>query len=214
MKTNAAGPAISTLVELTTTDEPIRGVRVDEVTGQRMTLTPPSSAAVCLAPGDQVTLYWPAEGRGRYVVTGQVAEMVGTRLVVELGSEPRIEQLRQFVRGGGGEEIRMRKVGTDGAGHAGEVCDISERSVRAQFAAVGIDDGEAVWLTFCLDADTVEVYGTVARVTVEPPEAPGSDEDRTELIVMLDTDEAQAQLIRRYVLRQQMLARARAAEMI
>jgi hypothetical protein len=196
------------LVELTVADEPIPGVRIDEISGRSMTLSPPST--VQLDVGHPVSLRWGANERGRYVVTGQVAEMLGSQVVVELQTEPRIEQLRRFVRGGGGEEIQIHR---GGAGDAcdGWICDLSERSVRARFAAVSIGDGDALWLTIYLDEDTIEVRGTATRVTVRPPEAPGPDASRVEVIAMLDTDETQAQTIRRYVFRQQLLARARNA---
>jgi hypothetical protein len=212
MTIETAVPIISTLVEMTTSDEPVRGVRIDEIAGRRMTLSPPADAAATVGPGDQVVLHWAAGERGRWVVAGQVAETIDTRLVVELTAEPRIEQLRRFVRGGGGEQIRVQRTGSgDAEETAGWIRDISERSVRAQFAAVTIRDGERLRLTIYLEGNTIEVYGTAARITVRPPEAPGPDATRVEVVATFDADELQAQAVRRYVYRQQVLTRSRIA---
>jgi hypothetical protein len=208
----AAAPAISTLVEMTTSDEPVRGVRIDEIAGTRIVLSPPASAPVRVRTGESVTLRWAAGERGRYVVTGEVVQTSADRLVVEMSAAPVIEQHRQYVRGGGGEQVRLHRLGSGGsAEHAGWIRDVSERGIRAAFPSVGIDDGDPLRLTIHLDDDTIEVLGTVSKITVRPPEAPGPAATAVEVVALFDADEAQAQIIRRYVLRQQLLTRTRTA---
>jgi hypothetical protein len=211
MKTHTA-PAISTLVEMTASDESVRGVRIDEIAGTRMTLSPPAACPVVLGVGDEVTLRWAAGERGRYVVGGRVTEASGTRLVVQLTSAPEIEQHRRYVRGGGGEQVRMHRDGSSGSDEAaGWIRDISEGGLRAQFPAVRFGDADPLRITIHLDDDTIEVRGVASKITVRPPEAPGPANTMVEVIATFDADETQAQIIRRYVLRQQMLTRARTA---
>jgi hypothetical protein len=208
----AAPPAISTLVEMTAADEPVRGVRIDEIAGSRITLSPPPAAPVQVSAGDQVTLRWAAGERGRYRVDGRVLEMLGSRLVVEMSAAPVIEQNRRYVRGGGGEQVRLHRVGSGGsAEHAGWIRDISECGIRAGFPSVGIDDGDLLRITVHLDDDTIEVQATVTKITVRPPETPGPAATAVEVIATFAADESQAQIIRRYVLRQQLLTRTRTA---
>ncbi len=207
MTTQTAVPPISTLVEMTADDVSVRGVRIEEIAGSRMVLSPPPTAPVRPRVGDTVVLRWAAGQRGRYVVTGHVIEAPGGRLVVRLESEPGIEQHRRYVRGGGGEQVRLYRLGS-GEQFAGWIRDISEGGLRAQFAALRVADGDWIRLTVQLDEDVIEVHGTALRITVQPPEAPGPAATRVELVAAFEADEPQAQIIRRYVLRQQLLARA------
>jgi hypothetical protein len=134
-------------------------------------------------------------------------------VVVELNDEPEIEQHRRFVRGGGGEQVRLHRTGSGGAEEAaGWIRDISERGLRARFAETTVTDGDPLRLTIHLDEDILEVCGTALTVAVRPPGEDGPAATRVEVIALLDPDEVQAQVIRRYVLRQQLLARARSAD--
>jgi hypothetical protein len=213
MTTHPAVPAISTLVEVTADDEPIRGVRIDEIQGSRLTMSPPAERSLLPDVGDPVTLRWPAGARGRYAVTGSVVGRPGTRVVVELNDRAEIEQHRHFVRGGGGEQVRMHRAGSsDAEDVCGWIRDISERGLRAHFTETTVTDGDPLRLTIHLDDDTIEVAGTVLTVAVRSPGEGGPATTRVEVIALFDPGEVQAQIIRRYVLRQQLLARARTAD--
>jgi hypothetical protein len=83
--------------------------------------------------------------------------------------------------------------------------DVSERSVRGRFKGMEIKAGDPVEVRLVLDDDVVEVGGTVLRV-IEQPELKVID-----VVVVYDPDESQATVLRRYVMRQQLLARARTA---
>jgi hypothetical protein len=228
MTTFAAVPAISTLVEMTLSDEPVRGVRIDGIDGARMRLsmpaplriptprpgvsvpcarhTPPASPQV----GDEVTLRWSAAARGRFAVSAVVREVTGTQSVtVDVLSEPTLEQHRNFVRGGGGEQVRLRPLGAAAAAEtAGWIRDIAEQSLRAHFCEVRVSAGDPLRLQIQLDHDTIEVTGSALRVDELPPAA---GRPVIEVVAVFTADEVQAQVIRRYVLRQQFLARARTA---
>lgn len=213
MTSYPAVPAISTLVEVTVDDESIRGVRIDEIQGPRLTMSPPAERSLLPDVGDPVTLRWSAGARGRYAVTGSVVERPGTQVVVELNDRAEIEQHRRFVRGGGGEQVRMHRAGSSAEEDVcGWIRDISEGALRAHFAETTVTDGDRLRLTIHLDEDTVEVGGTALTVAVRSPGEDGSATTRVEVIAQFDPDEVHAQVIRRYVLRQQLLARARTAD--
>jgi hypothetical protein len=222
MTTHPAVPAPSTLVEMTASDGPVPGVRVDAVLDADLILSVPrdTPGAGCPAAGEQLVLRWPAGPRGRYAVDGTVVDAAsGDRVRVRTVGEPRIEQDRHYVRGGGGEPVRLHVPG--GAETVGWIRDISERGVRAHFAAAAVRAGDPVRLHIKLDADTVDLTGTALKVadlpaTGEPgadglPESADVGADGVEVIAVVEADEVQAQVIRRYVLRQQLLTRLRTA---
>jgi hypothetical protein len=208
MNTSPAVPALSTLVEMTGSDGPVPGVRVDAVQGPVLTLSPPNGAH-SPAVGERLVLRWSAGVRGRYALAGTVLETTaGDRLTVRTEAEAEIEQQRNFVRGGGGEPIRMRRPASTGsAEYAGWIRDISERGVRAHFAEAAVRDGDPLCLRIQLDADVIDVTGTALKVSA----LPSAEDMRVEVVAVIDTDEAQAQIIRRYVLRHQLLTRVRTA---
>lgn len=100
---------MSMLIEVTTSAGPLRGVRVDCVYPTRVDLSLPE-ALIDQGPavGERVTLRWPAGHRGRYALRGHVAAAPdGSHLTVIARGTPDIEQQRQFVRAGGGEQVKL-----------------------------------------------------------------------------------------------------------
>jgi hypothetical protein len=181
-------PDPGTLVEMTASDEPLRGVRVVHADGAFLILSLALDAVP--AVGAQVTLRWPAGDRGRYAQEAVVVEVDENRIGLEPSAAARLEQQRNYVRGGGGEQVLMCRPGKPDA--IGWIRDISEHSVRAHFA-------------------DVEVPATAAKVASLRQSLPQRGPMSVELVAVFDADETQAQTIRRYVLRQQLLARARTA---
>ena len=201
-------PSAGTLVELTAPDgTPLAGVRVvasgDGVVTLSLALTdvPPGASAV--------TLRWPAGPRGRYALLGTVAAVDGNRVDVATTAAPEVEQQRHFVRGGGGEHVLLLRPGHPDV--LGWIRDISEQGVRAHFADVELAEGDAVRLRVQLDRDVVEVDAVAAKVAGLRQSVPQRGPMSVELVAVLTPDEGQAQAIRRYVLRQQLLTRARTA---
>jgi hypothetical protein len=202
-------PSAGTLVELTTSDEaPLSGVRVVAAADSVVTLS--MALAAVPAVGAPVLLRWAAGPRGRYVLTGTVLAVDENRIDVAAGSAPALEQNRNFVRGGGGEQVLLRRPGSADA--LGWIRDLSEQGIRAHFAGAELAEGDELRLRIQLDADTVEVTAVAAKVASLRQSVPRRGPLSVELIAVFTPDEAQAQVIRRYVLRQQMLARSTAGD--
>jgi hypothetical protein len=199
-------PSAGTLVELTTSaDAPHCGVRVVAAADAVVTL---SMAQVAVpAVGAPVTLRWSAGPRGRYALSGTVRTADENRIDVVAGSAPEVEQNRNFVRGGGGEHVLLRRPGCADA--LGWIRDLSEQGIRAHFAGAELAEGDEVRLHIQLDADMVEVTAVATKVASLRQTLPQPGPLSVELIAVFRPNEIQAQVIRRYVFRQQMLARSR-----
>jgi hypothetical protein len=199
-------PSAGTLVEITASGAaPLCGVRVVAAADAVITLSlAPSDVP---APGAAVTLRWPAGARGRYVLDGLVVTVGESRAEVRAAAAPSIEQQRNFVRGGGGEHVLLLRPGHEDA--LGWIRDISEQGVRAHFADVDLHRGDRIRLRIQLDRDIVEVDAVAAKIESLRQQVPQRGPMSVEVVAVLSCDETQAQLIRRYVLRQQLLTRAR-----
>jgi len=194
---------------MTAHGECLTEVRVVRVTDTGMTL---SLALADVPPeGSAVTLRWAAAPRGRYALRGTVTGVDENRIDIVTEGEPIIEQARNYVRGGGGELIAMVRPGHPDA--TGKVHDISERSVRAHFTDVEVRPGTEMHLRIQLDEEIVEFAATATKVNSMRQQVPHRGPVSVEMVAIFDKDERQAKIIRRYVLRQQMLAKSRTAAM-
>jgi hypothetical protein len=193
-------------VEMTSSGDPVPGVRVIGRDGSVLTLS--LALDFVPPPGSFVTVRWPGGERGRYAQDAVVVKIDENRIDLKLTGDTRVEQQRNFVRGGGGEEALMRRDGQPDA--AGWIRDISEQSVRAHFTDVQLNDGDEFTLRVMLETDVIELSGTIAKTASLRQTVP-QDEGATsvEIVAVLNTDELQAKAIRRYVLKWQLLARAR-----
>ena len=197
-------PTAGTIVELTASDaQPLSGVRVVAADGAAITLSL-APAAVPVA-GTSVTLRWPAGPRGRYVVDATVVATDENRVDVSAAGTPGLEQHRNFVRGGGGEHVLLLRPGR--ADLLGWIRDISEQGVRAHFAAADIHEGDDIRLRIQLETDLVEVPAVTTKVGSLRQTVPQRGPMSVEVVAVLSCDETQAQMIRRYILRQQLLSR-------
>jgi hypothetical protein len=204
-------PEVNTLIELAVFGGEAYASRVEDRQGERITVAAPLDLKISDLPqvGREVILKWPVGGRGRCSATGQIIEVNRGHVAtweVKVTGQFRIEQARRFVRGGGGEPVRMRRTLTDEDPTVeGRVIDLSERSVRCRVSGLEIKAGDPVdsWIT--LDDDVIEISGSVLRVVDKP------DDKAHGIVVVFEPGEAQATAIRRYVLRRQLLARARDA---
>jgi hypothetical protein len=200
-------PDAGTLVELTTADEPVHGVRVVQIDDPVLILSVALNAIP--AEGTELTVRWPAGERGRYVQDGTVTGVDENRVAVELTGHVRIEQKRHYVRGGGGEQVLLRSPGQPDT--PGWIRDISEQAVRAHFADIDLNDGDEIVLRFQLDHDVIQVDAIAVKVASLQQSIPRKGPMSVEVVALFTTDESQARIIRRYVLRQQMLTRVRTA---
>ena len=198
-------PDAGALVEMTASGDPVRGVRVVHADDGVVTL---SLALAAVPPvGAGVTLRWPAGARGRYAQEALVVGVEENRVDVQATGPGRIEQQRNFVRGGGGEQVLMLRPGEPDT--LGWIRDISEQSIRAHFADVPLHEGDEFRLRILLDPDVIEVDATATKVAALRQAMPRRGPMSVEVVALLTADETQAQTIRRYVLRQQLLTRAR-----
>ena len=206
--TSSLFPADGSRVELDIGGRNLPEVRVVRVTETTVTLSLPL-ADVAFPAGSAVTLRWPAGPRGRYVQNGAVLRVDENRIDITLAGEPEIEQLRNYVRGGGGESIHLVRAGEPQ--RFGQVHDISERSVRAHFDDVDLRPGERMLLRVQLGNEVVEFPATAYRVAQIRQQVPVRGPLVTEMVALFEQDERQAKIIRRYVLRLQLAARREAA---
>lgn len=197
-------PTAGTIVELTASDtQPVSGVHVVAADGAVITLS--LATASMPTAGASVTLRWPAGPRGRYVVDATVVATDENRVDVSAAGTPSVEQHRNFVRGGGGEHVLLLRPGQPDA--LGWIRDISERSVRAHFADVDITEGDEIRLRIQLETDLVDAPAMVTKVGSLRQSLPQRGPMSIEVVAVLSCHEMQAQLIRRYILRQQLQAR-------
>ncbi|MEV6299431.1 hypothetical protein AB0M02_08505 [Actinoplanes sp. NPDC051861] len=204
--TSSLFPAGGSRVEMDTGDERLGGVRVVRVTDAAVTL---SLALDDVPPqGSTVILRWPAGIRGLYAVRAAMLSADENRVDFRLLEEPAVEQRRNFVRGGGGEDVLLVRPGRRES--IGRVHDISERSVRAHFTDVDLRPGQEMRLRVQLGGEVVEFPAIAMRVSAVRQQVPFRGPLSVEMVAIFEQDERQAKIIRRYVLRQQ-VARAREA---
>jgi hypothetical protein len=204
-------PEVNALIELAIFGGEAYPSRVEGREGDRLVVAAPLNLLISDLPevGRMLTVRWPAGVRGRHAAPAKITEVHHDRVAtweVQVTGPPVIEQNRRYVRGGGGEPMRLqRMLSPDDPVVDARVVDISERSARGRFKDLKIRAGDPVSARIVLDDDVIDVTGTVLRV-IEQPEPKVVD-----VVIVYDPDEAQATAIRRYVLRQQTLARARGA---
>jgi hypothetical protein len=197
-------PDAGSYVEMTASAVQTARVRVVHAQDRALTLSAPPVAVPSV--GATVVLRWSAAPRGRYALTCAVLEADENEMRVEVRGEPVIEQHRDFVRGGGGEQVRMCRTGFPDAN--GWIHDISEHGMRGHFEGAEVRDGEEFVLRIELGSEVIEVAARAANVAALPQQVPPGPMS-VELVAIFDVDEAQARVIRRYVMRQQLLSRTR-----
>jgi hypothetical protein len=198
-------PDAGSYVEMIAEGEPAARVRVVDAEGAGLTLSAPLVAIPGV--GTAVTLCWSAAPRGRYALPCAIVEVDENRMRVEARGEPLLEQQRHFVRGGGGEQVTMHRAGFPESN--GWIRDISEHSVRAHFEGTNVRDEETLRLRIQLGNEFVDVVATASKVAALPQQVPPGPMS-VEVVAIFVTEESQARIIRRYVLRQQLLNRTRA----
>jgi hypothetical protein len=200
-------PADGSYIEMTTYGETLPEVRVVHCDGAVITL---SLAQTDLPPANStVELRWAAARRGRYAMTGKVVAVDGNRVEIHFTGAASMVQTRDFVRGGGGEPIVL--VGGDEEPARGTVHDLSERAVRAHFTDVHVRPGDEILLQIQVGDEVVEFPARAAKVSSTRQQIPRRGPLSVEMVAVFESsDERQLTLIRRYIMRAQMAARARA----
>ncbi|MFI7598612.1 hypothetical protein [Actinoplanes sp. NPDC049681] len=205
MTTPAHLPDPGSYVEMTATDEQAARVRVLHAEDEGLTLSAPLADVPHV--GDEITLRWSAAPRGRFALPCAVVGIQENQVEVRASGEAEVEQHRHFVRGGGGERVIMRRPGWNDA--HGWIRDISEHSMRAHFEGTNVAEGEDVQLWIQLGNEIVDIPAVASRVAMLPQQVPPGPMS-VEIVAIFDTEESMARIIRRYVMRQQLLSRSRA----
>jgi hypothetical protein len=185
--------------------ETMPDVRIVRVTGTGLLL---SLALDHVPPIDStVTLRWAAAPRGRYTLRCDVVAVDGNRVEVTYSGKPTLVQTRSWVRGGGGEPIVLLRPGHEEV--RGVVHDLSEQAVRAHFTDIEAHPGQDMQLQVQLDDEVVEFVATAHKVSSMRQQVPRRGPLSVEMVAIFKPDEHQAKLVRRYILRHQLQARAR-----
>jgi hypothetical protein len=201
-------PPPGSYLEMTSDGEMVSEVRVVQSSGSSATL----SMALIYVPAvkAQIELRWAAPPRGRMCQAAQVISVDGNRIEIRTSGEPTVEQMRSYVRGGGGEAITMIRPGQEPA--HGVVHDLSERAVRAHFTDVELEDGDAMTVRIALGEEEVAFPATVFKVSSMRQRVPADGPMSVEMVAVFAEGpkyESQATLVRRYIMRHQLLSRKR-----
>jgi hypothetical protein len=199
-------PADGSYIEMTSYGETLPEVRVVHASDAAITLSlaqselPPANSAV--------ELRWAAASRGRYAMAGHVVAIDGNRVEIHFTGEGSVVQSRDFVRGGGGEPIEL--VLGDESPTRGTVHDLSERAVRAHFTDVEVRPGDEILLRIQVGEEVVEFPARATKVSSMRQQIPRRGPLSVEMVAVFESaNEHQLKLIRRYIMRAQLAARAR-----
>jgi PilZ domain len=201
-------PAVGSLVEVVLVDGRVLSVRAVEAAGFRLTVaaTRLAGGVAPPAPGDVLTLRW-AGRRGRCaapcVVRSVDPKLFATWTVEAIGTVE-IEQRRRFARAAGNGPVHLGPDEPDlGVVLVGQLIDIGEGGLRCRLAAGGVDPEQPVFIRLLVDDRMVTLRGTVLRLIES-----GSAEGGVDVVVTFESDPAQARVIRRHVMQQQLADRA------
>jgi hypothetical protein len=201
-------PADGSFLELTSFGETMPDVRVIHAGEEVITLS--LALSDIPPPGSSVTVRWAAAPRGRYAVTANVAAVDGNRFDVRFAGSPSIEQSRDYVRGGGGELVLMERDGEEDA--VGFAHDLSERAVRAHFTDVMVRPGDEMTLKIQLTDEVAAFPARAFKVSSMRQQVPRRGPLSVEMVAVFDNkDDHTAKMIRRYIMKQQLLTRSRTA---
>jgi hypothetical protein len=148
------------------------------------------------------TVEWPAD-RSWYVRPGRGMRLIGDDpglFRIELAGEARRANRRRFVRGGGGELIRLAEVEGE-ATVDGIIADLSEGGVRCRLSEFsgGLGDAQAVEID--LLGESIDAVGTVYDLRTLRRGA------GVEVIVVYTLMEPAARSVRRYLYERELAAR-------
>jgi hypothetical protein len=203
-------PSINALVYVTVDAELTYRTRIEDTDERReLTIAAPIGVGDLEPPepGTDLEVSW-IEGRNRYVVPvnlTSITKAVPARWLVQVTGDRRRETRRLYVRGGGGEPMRLESIVDSRMKQQGVVIDVSEGGVRCRLPWCAIVVGDTVRVDMELHG-TLAVVGRVLSVR-DAADAAGE----LDVIVVYELADAQAQQIRRYVLEREMaIRRARA----
>jgi hypothetical protein len=199
-------PPDGSYIEMTSDGEKLSDVRVVHAAGPVITL----SLALADVPAEKsaVELRWAAPPRGRFAQLGHVVSVDGNRVEVRFTGEPTVLQNRRYVRGGGGEPVVLSRPRHEDA--RGMVHDMSERAIRAHFTDIEVYPGNEMELQIHVGEEVVAFPARALKVSSMRQQVPVRGPLSVEMVAVFeDQHESQATIIRRYIMRNQLMARQR-----
>jgi hypothetical protein len=199
--------ALNDLVDLALASGATYPSRVEDVNGEVLTVAAVLGSLDGVRVDDTVELAWLLEG-DRLAAPAKIVGMANSQTRtwdVRITGEPRRQNRRGYVRGGGGEAVRLRRPDGAGAPLDGYVIDVGEGSVRARVQKCDYEADEPLSVTMQLGADVVAVEGPVIAVRniVET--------GYVDVVVSFEAGEALGRIIRSYIMRWQLEQRRRLA---
>lgn len=199
--------ALNDLVDLSLASGAVYPSRVEDVTGDVVRVAAVLGSADGVRVDDSVELAWLLNGE-RLAAPAQVVGMPVSQTPtwdVRMTAEPRRQNRRGYVRGGGGEPVRLRRLDDDSEPLDGYVIDVGEASLRARVRTCDYEVEEPLRVTMRLGEDVVMVEGPViaVRTIIET--------GYVDVVVAFETGEAQSRIIRSYIMKWQLEQRRRLA---
>jgi hypothetical protein len=199
--------ALNDLVDISLASGASFPSRVEGVNGDVVRVAAPLERVDPLRTDDSLELAWLVEN-DRYAAPMRFVGVWvdNTRTWdLRLAGEPRRQNRRGFVRGGGGEAVRLRRPDDPAPPRDGHVIDVGEEGVRARVRTCDYDKGETLTVTMLLGDDVIEVEGPIfaVRRIVET--------GYVDIVVQFHAGEQVGRMIRGYILKQQLERRRRAA---
>jgi hypothetical protein len=217
-------PPVNSLVRVVLADDEERPSRVESDDDGLLTVAAPWHAAtIAPAAGEPLAIRW-ATVRGVCEVPASLVAVEWEQKVplwrVQVTGEIRIVQRRRFVRADASAPVTVAPVPTDPDAERIEpvmatLTNLSEGGARCRVDNItalekaGLVQDGGIELRLSLGAAIVHVVGEVVRIT---PDVPWTPKDRAEIVAAFEAPEQAADLIRRFVLHQQVLARRAARD--
>jgi hypothetical protein len=201
-------PGINALVGVLLADGASYPSRVEGVEDDLFTVAAPFDEFDAAWPsiGTAMDLVWLGEGRlVAPVRLTAVAHGRPPRWVVQTTGAPRRETRRAYMRGGGGEPVRLVRCDGDPLPVEGRVVNIGEGGLRCRLPYAGLLRNEHVDVTVDLDGELVQQRVRVLFVARDPGTG------AYDVVMTFESSEALGRTIRGYILRRQMAERRRLA---
>ncbi|GAB2574456.1 hypothetical protein Aab01nite_15640 [Paractinoplanes abujensis] len=187
-------PATGTPLFLVASEGTSLPSRLESADGDTFSADRPPGISGPLEAGQELDVFW-ATPHSRVVLTCRILDVEDpSRWRFQPVGPARPDNRRQFVRGGAGAAVQLRR-GADGATAAAALLDISESGLRCWIdPALSFAPGDRLRATLWLGTGEVELDSEVHAVR----EARAGDVGR-HLILTFTADPEQAHLIRQYV---------------